>query len=191
MKIKRILFVIIASIMAAAMAASLCACVNAGIGGGNGSKSDKDKGKNSQESKGTEVVINGKKLTLDYETNHGALHYCEDIPDMTRNTLGSVREIVCTDDEGNVCFVIRLVYFRNKGIGEVMEGSDNELSQKTMNGLGYSYFEYEDPQMPDGEAHSYLYFFEGTTYMINFVSEYDMNSLEEGFFKTVFFKAEE
>lgn len=186
MRIRKTIFLIMAALLAAAMLFSVCSCGVTGKGGsgGNSGGSGSD---GSEDGGGVTVTVGGETFKLDYETDHGALHYSENIPIMDRGTMGSVRDIHGRSDEGTL-FVIRMVYFKDKGIEEVMEGSDNELSQKTMNGIAYTYFEYDDPEMPASKAHTFMYVFDGTTYSISFVSEYDLSSLEEGFFKTVYFE---
>ena len=136
---------------------------------------------------GKTVEFNGDSLVLDYETHHGCLYYKIDIPDMHADTVGSYCNINYTK-KGEVAFDIRLVYFANKSIDEVMEGSDYAISEKTVNGLTYKYFEYVDNDRP---GHTYVYNFDGTTYTISFASAYDMTSLENGFLESVRFDAAE
>ena len=134
---------------------------------------------------GKQIEFNGEKLMLDYETNHLNMYFKIDLPDMHTDTFGSVCNIDYTQD-GGAAFIIRLVYFTGKPIEEVMEGSDYALSDRTVNGLAYKYFEYDDNGLP---GHTYVYNYDGTTYTISFVSASDMTSLENGFLETVRFDA--
>lgn len=133
------------------------------------------------------VTFNGENIKLDYERNHKDLYYKESLTDLHSDTAGSFRNISCEKDGKNV-LNIRLVYFADKSVEEVMSGSDNELTDKTANGITYKYFEYETNGVP---GHTYVYNFDGTTYTISFESEYDTASLEEGFLNTVHFEKSE
>lgn len=189
MKISKRTTLIIAVLLAAVMLFVTCSC---GIIG-NGLKHGDKNGENDETPQGNgdndaaAVTVDGVSLSLTYGTSHGALHYSEDGGQMERGTVGSVRNIICRDGDRTL-FIMRMVYFRDKDVAEVMAGSEYDLSQKTMNGITYTYFEYDDPEAPSGKGHTYMYVFEGTTYSISFVSEYDVSSLEDGFFKTVYFE---
>lgn len=131
-------------------------------------------------------TVNGEEFELSSDTSHGALHFKHNYSNINRDTAGSFCNVTGQKD-GDVVFAIRLVYFTGKSIDEVMSESDYVLSKKTVNGLEYTYFEYTDNGMP---GHTYAYNFDGTTYTISFVSQYDMTSLEEVFLQNVSFSAE-
>ncbi len=136
---------------------------------------------------GKTVEFNGDSLVLDYETHHGSLFYKIDLPEMHTDTVGSFCNVSYMQ-EGDVAFDIRLVYYAGKTVDEVMDGSEYVMSEKTVNGLTYKYFEYVDNDRP---GHTYVYNFDGTTYTLSFVSAHDMTSLENGFLEAVRFDAAE
>ncbi len=133
-----------------------------------------------------ELSFNGETIKLTYETNHRDLHYKENLVSMERDTAGSVRRIVYRQN-GDVTFTIWMVYFADKSIAEVMAESDYVYTTKTADGLEYTYFEYDDNGLP---GHTYVHEYDGTTYTISFVSQYDMTSLESVFMGCVYFAHE-
>ena len=133
-----------------------------------------------------EIVIGGKTVKLTYESHHGDMYFKENVVDIEKNTYGAACDLSCRSDDG-VSFVIHIVYFEGKSIDEVMSGSENNLTDKTVDGLEYRYFEYDENGTP---GHTYVYNFEGTTYTISFVSTFDMASLESVFLSNVRFEKE-
>jgi len=99
--------------------------------------------------------------------------------------LGFVLRQICEcdlcSDEG---FVHKLCAEAEAG-DEVISGSEDNLTDKTAGGLEYRYFEYDENGTP---GHTYVYSFEGTTYTISFVSNFDMTSLEYAFLSNVRFE---
>ncbi len=132
------------------------------------------------------VEVAGERLKLTYETNHKDLHYKTDIVNLTPNTVNAVSNLVYYKD-GEPLIVMHLVYFEGKTPEEVMAGSDNVLSDKTVNGLDYKYFEYDENGVP---GHTYVAEFGGTTYTISFASAADISALETAFMENVRFAAE-
>ena len=132
------------------------------------------------------VIFNGDTIKLTYETNHRDLYYKQNIVSMNAETVGSFCNVSYRQD-GDVAFEIRLVYYVNKSIDEVMGESDYTLSEKTVNGLTYTYFEYDDNGRP---GHTYVYCYDGTSYTISFTSPYDMTSLETVFLNNIRFAKE-
>ena len=137
-------------------------------------------------SNGDEIVIGGKTVKLTYESHHGDMYFKENVVDIEKNTYGAACDLRCRFDDG-VLFIIHIVYFEGKSIDEVMSGSENNLTEKTVSGLEYRYFEYDENGVP---GHTYVYTFEGTTYTISFVSNFDMTSLESVFLSNVRFEKE-
>lgn len=132
-----------------------------------------------------EFTINGKTIKLTYETNHKDLFYKESIKDMNRNTAGNVRFIDCPGDDGENLVNIRMIYFTGKTIEESLAGSGETVTEKTVGGYVYTYFEYE---LNGVKGHTYMHYFEGTTYSICFESMFDIDSLEQTFLGTVRFE---
>ena len=153
-----------------------------GTTGGEDSKSSTESGPSGS----VEFTIAGRTVELSYETNHRNLFYRENVTDMRRDTVGSVRYI-SDNFGGDPVFEIQLVCFAGKSVDEVMEGTDAELSDKTVNGTTYKYFEFDKNGVP---GHTYVYTYENDTYTISFESSYDMTSLESAFMGTVRFAPE-
>ena len=130
------------------------------------------------------VTVQGETFKLSYDTNHGDLCYKEDTVNFERETMGSFREIRYYKN-GELLFAIHLVYYEGKTIEDVMAESDNALSEKSVGGLDYGYFEYDENGMP---GHTWLYTFNGTTYSISFASDYDISALEDAFMNNVRFE---
>lgn len=84
-----------------------------------------------------------------------------------------------------ILFLINEVVFEYKTIDETMEGQTFEYSTKTINGIEYTYFESDTFGKP---SHSYIYYFDGDTYVISFASDLDTSNLEEVFMSNVSFK---
>lgn len=135
---------------------------------------------------GSEIVIGGKTVKLTYESHHGDMYFKENAVDIEKSSYGQVCNLCCRSD-GGVLFVIHIVYFEGKSADEVMSGSENNLTDKTVGGLEYRYFEYDENGTP---GHTYVYTFEGTAYTVSFVSDYDMTSLEAAFLSNVRFEKE-
>jgi hypothetical protein len=137
-----------------------------------------------ESSDGDTIEIGSYKIKLTKEANHGELYFKENVAEMELAGYDQTFNMYFNKDEGQI-FVIRLVYFRGSSIDEVMSGSDTALTDKTVNGIQYKYFEFEENGAP---SHNYVYNFNGTTYMIVFVSSFDMTSLETVFLNNVHFE---
>ena len=167
---------IIAIMLAALMIIPLAAC-----GGGNGGNG----GENESQNDGFTVVdFNGEKIKLSYESHHYDLYYKENLSAMNSNTMGSFCEVTVRQDEGETAH-IHLVYYAGKSVEEVMSESNYEYFEKTVSGIKYTCFNYDENGVP---GHTYVYCYDGSTYTISFVSNYDMTSLEEGFMQNVRFE---
>ena len=140
----------------------------------------------SARTEGGQVLIGGKTLKLTYESRHGDMYFKENVVDIEKSSFGQACNLYCNSDEG-MLFVIHIVYFEGKSIEEVMSGSENTLTDKTVGNIEYRYFEYDENGAP---GHTYAYCFEGTTYTVSFVSNYDMTSLESVFLSNVRFEKE-
>ena len=132
------------------------------------------------------VDVAGVCLNLTYDARLEDLHFKTDEENLTPNTVLSLCEMRCEKD-GELLLAIHLVYFENKTAEEVMDGSDNVLSDKTVNGQDYKYFEYDENGMP---GHTYLAEFGGAAYTISFASNADISALETAFMENVRFAAE-
>lgn len=156
----------------------------------NGRSDDTAKGdqtaaaESGESSDGDTIEIGSYKIKLTKEANHGDLYFKENVAEMELAGYDQTFNMYFNKDEGQI-FVIRLVYFRGSSIDEVMSGSDTALTDKTVNGIQYKYFEFEENGAP---SHNYVYNFNGTTYMIVFVSSFDMTSLETVFLNNVHFE---
>lgn len=129
------------------------------------------------------VEVDGEQFTLDFESNHRDLYFKTDIVNISKDSYGSVCDLRYFK-EGELLFVIHLVYFENKSIEDVMAESDNELSAKTVGNLEYQYFEYDENGMP---GHTYLYTYNGNSYTVSFASNADISALEQAFMESVHF----
>ena len=165
----------IALLVICALALSLFACT---IGGGSGDPSGGGKNNGA-----ASFTFEGETVTLTYEANHRDLFYKENLTAMHRDTMGSVRAI--DYDNGGAMFQILMVYYENKSLEEVLAASGATLTDKTVNGLTYKYFDFDRDDVP---GHTYVYEFEGTTYTISFISDRDTASLEAGFMGAVRFE---
>lgn len=155
---------------------------------GSGEQTESDTGNDAPESapNGNVVEIGGKTVELRYESRHGDMFFKENVVDIEKSSYGQACNLYCNSDDG-MLFVIHIVYFEGKSVDEVMSGSENNLTDKTVGGLEYRYFEYDENGTP---GHTYVYNFEGTTYTISFVSTFDMASLESVFLSNVRFEKE-
>ena len=97
--------------------------------------------------------------------------------------MGSFRDIRYFK-EGEPLFSIHLVYYEGKTVEDVMEAGDYELTDKTLNGIEYRYFEYDENGIP---GHTYVCANNGTAYTISFVSNADISALEKAFMESVHF----
>ena len=179
---KKVLIIFLAVILAL----SFAACTKNG-NTDNTAKGDQTAAENGESSDGDTIDIGGYKIKLTKEANHGDMYFKENVSEMELAGYDQSFSMYCNKDEGQI-FVIRLVYFKGSSIDEVMSGSDAALTDKTVNGIDYKYFEYEENGVP---SHTYVYNFNGTTYTIIIESSYDMRSLEDTFMKSVHFKASE
>ena len=114
------------------------------------------------------------------------MYFKENVVEIEKSSYDQFCNLYCSGDEG-MLFIIHIVYFEGKGVDEVMSGSENNLTDKTVGGLEYRYFEYDENGVP---GHTYVYTFEGTTYTISFVSNFDITSLESAFLSNVRFEKE-
>ena len=171
-------------LLALVLGLSFAACTK------NGNTDDTAKGdqttavENGESSDGDTIVIGDYRIKLTKEANHGDMYFKENVSEMELAGYEQSFSLYYNKDGGQI-FVIRLVYFKGSSIDEVMSGSDNVLTDKTVNGLQYKYFEYDEHGTP---AHTYLYNFNDTTYSIIFLSSFDMTSLETLFLNNVHFE---
>ena len=178
---------ILIPLLIATLILSLSACGSIGSDPFTDGQSDSVSANNANDPNNPTVSINGHTVVLDYESYHKDMHFKENIPDIEKASYGQVCNLFY-HPEGEEEFSIRICYFEGKSIEETMDGTDYALTTKTVNGLDYSYFEFQEGSGTPG--HCYLYTFDGTTYSINFLSNYDMTSLESAFMSTVYFEKE-
>lgn len=133
-----------------------------------------------------EVVVNGEKVKLSYETNFYEMHYKENVAKFTSNTMGQQR-IISYRVKDETMMEIHIVRFPNKSVEEVMKNTEYQIINKRMNDLSYQYFEY---QVNEQHGHTYVYNYQGNTYTINFIFSKNINSLEKLFMNNVTFKSE-
>ena len=138
-----------------------------------------------EKSVGNEVEIGGTTVKLTYESHHGELVFKENVAAIEKASYGQACNLTCRSDEG-VLFLIHIVYFEGKSIDEVI-GEEETLSDKTVAGVDYRYFEYDENGVP---GHTYVCSFNGTVYTVSFVSKYDTASLESVFLSNVRFEKE-
>ena len=131
-----------------------------------------------------EIVVDGEKIKLSYENNFLKMTYKESLTAFTSNTVGKQRIISYNKNNENI-LTIHLVYFENKNIDEVMSDNKYLVNTKLINDLEYQYYEYE---VNEQKGHTYVYYYDGTTYTINFLSNKDITQLETAFMKNVQFK---
>ena len=149
---------------------------------------DDDNGNKDKDKDATEVIICGESYKLTYETSFYDLNYKENLVEFHSDTMGSFRNIGCTNDSGDTLFEVKLVIYKGKTIEQVMEESSYELLQKKVNDLEYTYFAFTEGDLT---YHTYVYRFNENAYTISFVSPYDTDSLEKGFMSNVYFKEAE
>ncbi len=169
---------IITAALAALLAFALCACSSEGK-----TKPDETKGTET----GVPAQFNGETIYLNYERDFVDMRYLENVGgEMRSNTVFNLRDITYSQN-GDVTLKITMYCFENKPMEEAMEGAGN-MVDKTINGLTFKYFENEveftDGKMP---GHNYAYTFNGSTYTISFISQYDMTAFEEAFMNNVSF----
>lgn len=143
-----------------------------------------DSGSSGENSNHPSFTINGQTVELRLDTHHNDMYYMDNVLDFHSNTAGSFRELTLERD-GQVLSLIHLVYFRDKDIPEVLEGTSYETTEVTRNGNVYTSFEYEE----NGKiGKTFMHVFDGTTYSISFVSDYDTESMIACFLDHVSFR---
>ena len=167
---------IIAYILIAILAVTLAAC-----GAQNGPVTEPLSGQTEEDVGG--IHVGGVTVRFTNELNHGELHF-KDIDGSEKAGYEQAFNLTRSKD-GEFVFAIRLVYFKQSTVEEVMTGSDQTLTEKNVNGVGYFYFEYDENGTP---GHTYLYSFNDTVYTISFVSAYDMTALETAFLSNAYFQ---
>lgn len=150
-----------------------------------GCEKDNNKTNNKDNSKNTvEVTLSDEKIKLSYENNFLKMYYKESVSKFYTDTMGSHRMIRYSKDNDPI-FTIHLVYFKDKNIDEALTDTKYERSTKIINDLEYQYFEYE---VNGEQGHTYVYYYDGTTYSINFISSNNINEFEKTFMDNVYFK---
>lgn len=129
------------------------------------------------------VTVDGEPFNLTYETSHKDMNYKTDIVNLSPNTAGALCDLTYYKD-GEVLFVIHLVYYEAGTVEEMIGDSGNTLTDKPINGIDYKYFEYDENGMA---GHTYAYAYNGTAYSISFASNADISQLEEAFMNNVSF----
>ncbi len=134
---------------------------------------------------GGEIAIGDHTVRLTDELRHGDLRFLA--PEKAEKAGYDQVYSLCSRVGEDVLFTISIVYFKGKDVDEVMSGSDYNMTDRTAGGLTYRYFEDSE----DGTAeHTYVRYFNGTTYAISFVSDFDTAALETAFLANVRFEKE-
>jgi len=164
-----------------AFAVSLASCGLFGGNGGDPSGKKTDGAPVGDQDGG--ITVGGYTVRLTKELSHGDMHFSA--PEKAElSGFDQAFNIYYPVDEG-MLFIMHLVYFKGQGVDEVLSGSENNVSDKTVGGVVYRCFEYEENGTP---GRTYLYFFDGTTYTISFASSFDTALLEEAFLSGVRFE---
>ncbi len=166
---------IIAILLIAIVAVTLAAC------GAQNNAVTEPSGEKTEETGA--IQVGGVAVRFGSELDHGELHF-KDIEGTEKAGYEQAFNLVYQDG-GEMLFAVRLVYFKGSTIDEVMTGTDAVLTEKTVNGTAYSYFEYDENGTP---GHTYLCDFAGTIYTVSFVSSSDMTALEAAFLANVYFE---
>ncbi|MBQ3865650.1 MAG: hypothetical protein II776_02020 [Clostridia bacterium] len=162
---------------------SLAAC---GMGGGKAPDPD---GKNdgienaAADSARGGIAVGNYTIELDEPLKHGDM--CFSAPkNAEKSGYDKIFSFFCRVDEG-MLFSVSIIYFEGKGVDEALEGTAEEMTDKTVGGLTYRYFESTGN---DGASHVYVTCFEGDTYAVTFSSDQDTAALEEAFLSGVRFE---
>ena len=180
-----------AAVIVAAVILILTLASCSGLGANSG-KQDQPAGQTElpQDDGENVALFNGDKIKLNYEIRHKDLLYLDNLSQLESSGVFSLRNIDYTQN-GEVTLNVRIMYFEYTSIDEVIEDSDVVMTDKTVNGLVYKYFEqdfpFDDRTVP---GHTYVYNFDGTTYTISFISTYDTSAFESVFMANVRFEKE-
>lgn len=145
---------------------------------------EKEKPTENQTSNNTTFTIGDNSYELNVEDHLKNMYSRINISDLQFAGLEVQRNLFLQNGEDFV-FLVNEVYFEGKTIDETMEGQTYEYTSKTFNDLEYKYFESDTFGKP---SHSYIYYFDGDTYVISFASDLDTSNLEEVFMSNVSFK---
>ena len=155
------------------------------IAGCSCSKKEELKEENKTNENTNIVNIDNKSIELNKEDNHYNLYYKYNEKEFKSELLEQYKYLEYTSSNKEIV-TIKLMYYKNKSINNIMDGTGYELKDKKIGNTDYKYFEFYEEEIL---THSYVYNYNNDTYTINFASNTDMNSLEEIFMKNVYFKS--
>ena len=131
------------------------------------------------------IKIGDEEFKLDSKDNLYNMHYNENYVDFYTDAIGDVR-IMQYSKKGEMVFQVRMAYDDNKGYDEIKNLISGYQGIKSINGIGYDYFDYITDD--NYNAHVYSYYYNNASYVIMFISKIDMSNLEEVFMNNVYFE---
>ena len=131
----------------------------------------------------TLVVINGLEFHLDKETSFKDLYYVitEDFREIEHDEFTPyVQYDYRQEDDTNLLF-FRVFYYQDKGFDDAIAdlGLEGNIEFKNGSTGNIDYQLYAEPRDDGGTIHFYFIDREGSTYVLHFVSRYDIAQFEE------------
>ena len=155
---------------------------------GCGAKKEENKEQATQVVDETLVKINGLEFHLNKEAEFKGLKYviANEFKEVTHDRY--VQYNYYQEDSTNLLFY-RVFHYENQGKEKAIEdlGLDSNIELKDGKTDNIEYKFYEQPRNDGGTIHFYFIEKDGNTYVVNFVSKYDIKDFEEKVVKSVKF----
>lgn len=135
------------------------------------------------------VKINGLEFKLDKQTSFLGMNYTISSAFKEANFDTYIQYYYYQEDSTNLLYY-RVFLYENKGIDESIDdlGLDKSVALKDGKTNNIEYKLYEEPREDGGTIHYYLVPRDLDTFVVGFVSKYDIKDFEEKVLKTIRFE---
>ena len=135
------------------------------------------------------IKINGKEFKLDTETTFKDVSYITSADFQKADFNRFIQYYYQDKEDGNLLY-FRIFYYKNLDITAAFAdlGLDKTIALTDEKTDNFEYKSYVEPRNDGGTIHCYFVDYKGSTYVISFISKYDIKDLETKIMKSVKFK---
>ena len=128
------------------------------------------------------ITIGEETFKLKSKRNLKDIQYLENYVDFHTDAMGNNR-IMNYYKNNELVFEIRVIYDEVRSFEEIKKSINHEESKKTINGIEYSFFNYQNTS--GNIIHLYTYNHKNTTYSIMFTFKNELPELENTFMDNI------
>ena len=135
------------------------------------------------------IKINGHEFKLDTETTFKDVSYTTSAGFKKADFNRYIQYYYQDEEDGNLLY-FRIFYYENKDIAASFAdlGLDKKIALTDEKTDNFEYKSYVEPRNDGGTIHCYFVDYKGSTYVISFISKYDIKDYETKVMKSIKFK---